>query len=358
MKKTPVDKAVQHQWRLVTPRVGRDISDENWEKWETSYIAVWNKAQEIYSNTKIPYDESQYELKFDFKQIINHISHYLNTMDRLANKKEREAAAEFWHHDAICEFTSKPTPPRGEPRDRNLSSSLISFLYHEIFLVLNLSAPGSCNFGHAYYIAVPPEIGFRGSEYRHDINLYNRCFEVAIYESNSFPWLRVDVLELETVLSWVRYHCPFGKMVPETPAARSLFALLHISKTDIEPTSIIWIFYALEAIYDCKVGENFGALQRRMAAFLGIGENESKVFKKRMRELYNRRSSIVHGGAKIVHPDRNEILDRSVDDEISKDMDSFDFGCALVIATLQKLISLNWSGVKFPETVVGEAMAG
>jgi len=145
-------------------------------------------------------------------------------------------------------------------------------------------------------------------------------------------------------------------MIPETPIAKCLYAIFHMAKGDVEPTSIIWIFYALESIFNCKAGENFSALHRRICSFFNLTTTDEKRFKTKLRSLYDLRSSLVHGGAEIAHPARNEHIDPRVDGASWKYVEAQDFGCALIIATLQRLIGLGWTNIRFEESMRGEML--
>src|SRR5262249_61251094 len=78
-----------------------------------------------------------------------------------------------------------------------------------------------------------------------------------------------------------------------------LFALLHISKIETSPMTVIWLFYAFESLLQTRVGENFSSIVRRLCLLLEATKQQSELLKKNMRALYDIRSAIVHGGFEV-----------------------------------------------------------
>jgi hypothetical protein len=124
-----------------------------------------------------------------------------------------------------------------------------------------------------------------------------------------------------------------------------------MAKADISPMSIIWIFYALEALFDTKVGENFRALLSRAQILLNLETEELGIFRKKLRALYDLRSALVHGGMDVIHPMHNESLDDSVDESIVTLMNVTDFGFQIVLASIQQVIKNGWREPNFTEVL-------
>ena len=253
----PEHQATPFKWHIAIPHVGRQMSDQDWQIWEPSYVARWKAAQEIYSIVKMNYNDKSYVIKFDFSNIINAIQHLIAVMTDLVVNKNPNAYADFSHEGAIISVECISILDKFDKKKKYDCQCLVEILLYEIFLVMNISAPGSCDLSRSNITSSPPEFGLRSRLYQKDINLHNWPFESSIYEIEKFPWLRLKSIDVLSVSKWIRHHSHHGKMIPETSAARCLFALFYLSKTDVEPTSIIWIFYALESIFQCKVGDNF-----------------------------------------------------------------------------------------------------
>jgi hypothetical protein len=98
------------------------------------------------------------------------------------------------------------------------------------------------------------------------------------------------------------------------PMERVLFALLHFSKLDASPMEVVWLFYAFESLLQTNTGENFSSIVRRLCLLLEADVAQATLVKRKMRDLYNIRSAIVHGGFEITHPMHDEGLDERVQD--------------------------------------------
>ncbi len=77
------------------------------------------------------------------------------------------------------------------------------------------------------------------------------------------------------------------------------------------------------------------------------------MLKKRLREMYDYRSSFVHGGYRVHHPMKNEIMDQSLNEEFTKLLEISQFGFNLVVLSLQALVEKGWYGLKIKEQISG-----
>jgi hypothetical protein len=95
----------------------------------------------------------------------------------------------------------------------------------------------------------------------------------------------------------------------------------------------------------------FFCLHRRISSFLALGTEDTSNFKRRLRKLYDLRSSLVHGGASIAHPIEDDALDDRAFEGSWEFQKAVDFGAAVVIVCLQKLILTGASGLLFAESI-------
>jgi hypothetical protein len=61
---------------------------------------------------------------------------------------------------------------------------------------------------------------------------------------------------------------------------------MHLAKTDLSLNTIIWLFYALETLYDTQPGENRRALITRIGLVLSPDDKQRAYLKKELRDLY------------------------------------------------------------------------
>src|SRR5262249_14421214 len=203
---------------------------------------------------------------------------------------ERNVRRELNSRFARANFPLRPSRNKvsvAPENDRIDSSSIVASAIHDIFLIMNIAAPGCCDFYKASLV---------GARFEQDVSLANVHFEAALqlYLDNGWPTSRV--LELDRVISWFETIRQGPSQIPQNPMERVLFALLHISKIETSPMTVIWLFYAFESLLQTRVGENFSSIVRRLCLLLEATKQQSELLKKNMRALYDIRSAIVHGG--------------------------------------------------------------
>lgn len=225
---------------------------------------------------------------------------------------------------------------------RSISESVVECYIYDLFVIMNLASPASFNLYNAR---------FKGRTHfeRPRFSMSSNIFEIAALRSRDGHWPSINDLSLADVANWYKLARGELSMVPATRMQRVIFALLHLAKIDISPSQVIWLFYALESLFDTKPGENFRSLVQRIELLLTADRAESKRLRSKMRELYDLRSAFVHGGLKVIHPLHNEVLDKSVDVEASRLMTAIDFGCQLLVASLQEVIRRGWIEPIFQE---------
>jgi hypothetical protein len=222
------------------------------------------------------------------------------------------------------------------------ASSYTESVLYDIFLAMNLSLPGSCDF---YSSSLGGDDGF----YPQDFRLNCEPFEAAYLASFEGGWPPLTNLPLGDVVDWISGVRTGFSQIPKNPAEKALFALLHLGKIDVSPISIIWVFYALEALFDAKVGENSRAVRERVCLLLEADSKRAAYLKKRLKDLYSLRSTLVHGGLEVVHPMLDDGLDKAVANAIGEYIEATNFGVGLIVASIQALIRKGWTYPRFSE---------
>lgn len=334
-------------WRLFIRSTGREMSDENWQEIERGYIDTLRRSLSIYEKYTIFLPDGDIYVTIDLNGYVEDIEKFTSVMKRIIIDQDTGAASDF-NHDGL---NIKIDTIASRRSLRSLEETVTIFAIHELFLVLNFADPGVMSLYGSHLTPDPPEFGYRGREYRRDINLHGRIFEVALYENKQSPWLIPQRIDVDIVAKWIRKTCRPDNLVPESSSAKALYALLRISKTEMDAAALIWVFYALESLFQCRSGENFSALNRRISDFLEIRSRDASNLKKRLRKIYDLRSSLVHGGASLAHPMEDDALDKRAFEEIWQFQEAIDFGGSLVIVCLQKLISLGMCRIEFNESI-------
>lgn len=214
--------------------------------------------------------------------------------------------------------------------------------FYDVFCIMNLAVPGSCDFLNIRFI----ENGKKESN-RLKLSSYNLEESLYLKLEEKIPYARV--LDIAMVCDWYDKLDLGVKQKANSQTEKALFSLLHLCKLDGDLASTIWIFHALEAIYSTRVGEGFTNLFNRISFLLDLDVSEKSRMKKNLRKLYDHRSSIVHGGYQVHFPTSWDPVDPSVDEDIMENYRLVQFGINLILASIQALIAKDWYGVEIEE---------
>lgn len=164
-------------------------------------------------------------------------------------------------------------------------------------------------------------------------------------------WPPLSHLMVSDVKEWAGKIRGKNNLIPQSRMEKFLFSFLNICRSEINPTVIVWVFYCLESLYSTKTGENKAALLRRIAEVLKPNEKQYAMLRKKLNDMYDVRSSLVHGGFDIIHPMHNERLDPRIDKIMDSIHENACFGVQIIIATTQLMIQNNWLELNFKETL-------
>ena len=337
-------------YTIVLRNVGREISDVNWQTTEPSHITAWKEAQILYELVHVNHLEHNIDFAFDFSAAIDDLEHRYAVMQRFIINGDRSAINDFRSGEVRISCKASSTSDKVSHRFSS-ASQYVEYFAYEMFIAMNIAAPGCCDFDAAFMTRDGSELNAYGKQITYDILLSNRAFEAATYEEEHFPWLALSRIPVAASLAWLKIASPRFSMVPRTPIARCLYSLFYIASSDYSPASVSWVFYALESLFQCRPGENFNVLTNRISLLLSLDADQAISLRKKLRKLYDVRSSFIHGGADIAHPMRNEVLDRRVEDVAWQNIPLTDFGVAVILRCLQELIKRNASEVAFEETL-------
>lgn len=317
------------------------VSDTGWEIADPAFIHAWTEIVEQTSVKIFDRDGGRrYSLRVDWTPVLQRVAHSYDVMRLIhgaSSSEEREKALNGFSTSKIAiEFQLEKPPGRPGP------ASIIEYYLNDIFLIMNISTPGSCDFMSAQLVSAPHASPMRLSNYFFDVSWIN-AFEG--------KWPPIRFLSIADTRCWFERVRNEFSLVPKNSIERALFAILHICKSDLSPATIVWIFNALESFYGTRPGENFRALIERISLLLAPNTTELAYMKKAMRNLYDLRSAFVHGGLDIIHPVHDEAMDEEVDRAYYRLMEASDFGFQILLASLQEVISRGWSAPAFHEVM-------
>jgi len=346
-----MDVHIRYSHTFETRGYGRSVSDEGWEKFDLEHIGVWKSALELLSTRALKLPNCTANVEADWTPVLKMHERHHATMKRLHGgyKDEKEL------HSILKGFPSRKarvklateivgSDKRTKDRATHIADSAIQSYLYDVFLILNVCAPGCCDFYRGTLL--------KGGA-RTDISLSNVDFEVALVGSFNRRWPNVTTLSLSQTIKWFDSIRAGVHQLPKNPMEKVLFALFRICKLDMDPMIVVWMFYAFESLLQTRVGENFASLVQRMILLLELDEEQSKILRGKFRDLYSIRSAIVHGGFEVSHPTHDEILDERVDENFRRVRDAADYGLTALLAAVQNVISRGWKYPTFTERMQG-----
>jgi len=351
-KTTPLRTETIELVLLMQP--SRSISDAYWEEIDAAHIEVWKKAAVLFKSYTYDSEKRSVRIEFDWKPLLRRLRQFFSVMRRIRAPKIKDKYRAF----SDVKFPRRPVRvncvvmvTRKKEKKANATHVALfdteSFL-HDMFVILNLAAPGCCSL----WSATLKERQAHPSWAAHTLSLSEYSFDLAFLGSYEGKWPAPKILDLDKVHTWYRGVRSGLNQIPENRAQKILFALMHIAKSELSLATIIWLFYALETLYDTQPGENRRALTHRIDLVLLPDDKQRAYLKKELRELYDIRSSFAHGGREVAHPMNNEAVDERVSGEYRKLMDASEVGFAVVLASIQSLIERGLWNFTFQEMLV------
>jgi hypothetical protein len=336
---------------MITCSPGRDLSDDGWAEFQPADIATWKEACSCVASKTYQHEQWEVNISIDWRPIVRRLQHNHNVSKTAFSRTDRAGDIKIWQqyrHGNVrvpCKVIAK-TIRKKSSNYFHPGLYVQSFAY-DVFLALNLAMPGSCDF---YGSTVTSN--FKRTPW--ELALSSHWFEVSYLGGRENKWPAPTQLPLAAVRDWLLHVRRDLAQVPNNQMEKVLFALWHICTEEVSPNTVIWLFNALETLFDTRPGENLRALQHRISALLSASTDQEKVLKKNLRGLYDLRSAFVHGGLEVLHPTHNELLDRRVDEKYWRVAGACEFGFLVLLRSLQEIISRKWHTVRFREEIVGE----
>jgi len=335
-------------YKLRFGSIGRDMED-GWETIEPRIIKHWDGASELLSARTYQHEGCEVHVTVNWTPYARRLARDHEIMAAVLTRRWTKGD---WYSkvsralklNAACTVKGKnklseyPWYP----------GFFLEYFLYEIFAISNLACPGSAHF---YSLSIEGQ----GTRSRDHPRLSNFLFDVWAVESlEGSVQPSAQVLDLEAVTRWMMEVNPRVTQTGETGTQRSLFALYQLCKSDGQVGDILWIFNALESLLSTKVGENFSGLVRRAALVLGLDAKEASAMSKKLRKLYDLRSSFVHGGYNVAHPIHSEAIDRRLDAQYEEVFVGTKYGFAVLAALFQRMISRNMTALRFEERLIDE----
>jgi hypothetical protein len=182
--------ATTRNFSLIVRNSGRSASDFGWDIVEPRFIEVWKSAVLLLRKRKIEIRKETYVVSIDLTAAPRRHERFFTTM-RYIHKGDQKL---FVERIVKAKFPRRPsenlikvTTKSKKVRPLSIAANAV----HDTFLMLNLCAPGCCDFYRASLI---------GGEYEPDVSLSNIHFESALNVYLQDGWPDLQYLKLENVL--------------------------------------------------------------------------------------------------------------------------------------------------------------
>lgn len=221
--------------------------------------------------------------------------------------------------------------------------SYVEHVLYEIFLICNISTPGSFS---AYDVTIESD-NYTPRHARID----STFFEDAEYLAAENGWPAITSHPVDSVARWF-YGLDVGtQQIAESRIAKALFSVLHLCQLDgTEPTVVIWLAQCLESLFAVPTSLAFNFLVSRSEALLGKAP-KPKWFRSEWRRFFDARNAFAHGGSEVLHPMTDESIDPRVKDFFWKWVEPADFAASVVVAALQCYAVNQWRDLAWGETI-------
>jgi hypothetical protein len=330
---------------------GRD-GEENWASTYPVDIAAWSQAINMVGARTYSHQGVQASVKIDFRPLIRRLK-----VDQKCTQIIYSDGGEKAKLDAARKLgTPLKVPFSVTLKGRNgltkyhwYAPFFAESTIYDAFVTMNIAVPGCFNAWRVKFVD-------RKRRLPSELNLSAFYFDNAWFDTYDGKWPKVTAMPIGQVSTWFARVRRGVNQVPESRMEKVVFALMHICKGNSSPETIIWIFHALETLFDTRAGENFRALLTRIQLLLQPDDKQFATLKKRLRELYDLRSAFVHGGLEVGHPIHSEVIDKRLDEQYGRLLNANLFGFTLLLSSIQNTIGRNWVEPRFNETLTGSAI--
>lgn len=340
---------------LVRPM--RSITDDHWDEIETRHIEAWSNAVSLLKTWEYASDQYVITIEADWQPVLNRLRQlyqwHLNF--EAAVRQRAEVDLRLPRRPVRVNLRAAVVRCAQEPAPEHVARYHVENFVYDVFLMMNMASAGCCNF-YTASLRARSESGFSRHLHGHlELSEYN--FDLATLDGHAGKWPAPRFLPLEQVIRWYRTVRVGATQVPNNRMEKVLFALLHLARTEVSVNTVVWLFYALETFFDTRQGENVRALMNRIALLLAPTDKQKAVLKKKLRALYDVRSSFVHGGREVIHPLHNEAIDPRIEKPYLELIRTTEFGFSVLLASIQETVLRGWSEVLFSEAMSGAPYA-
>lgn len=312
-------------------------------------LDVWTRIASTYSHIERRHPKrGRYTIDIDWGSRLQYERKY-NQVFGLPNPDLRSIVGTFeFEHVHVCP-AAVTFETQEAPRSNNGMHEL-NVLLLDLYLLANIACPGALNL-HRSFIRDTTLDPSKDVLAQTELEMSEYVFEIAWHEAQDKKWLKVGFLPFDIVVDWFNSLEISDKNVASTDLERALFSLMHLGRASfMDPTAVLWIASALEALFDTPSGNSFSTLCKRVSLLLNLDATEANELRRRLRSFYDIRNAFVHGGSRIQHPLADD-QDKAVEEDIGELLRAANFASAVLVGSVQELVRRRWKGLVFSEQI-------
>lgn len=285
-----------------------------------AHQSAWRDLSRLASTRVYSHDSAKIAINLDWSVVARRLF-------EIAGRSQRRPP-KYLHIKAEVSINDE-TPDESFPRQH--AQFFVTYHLCNVFLAMNLSAPGSADFsGVRISSAVAPMDT--------ELNLFAYDYDYAWTSSQEGKWPAIQQVPLEACFDWLAPLDRRVVQVADSEIERLLLSLLRIAQMDSSPDSAIWICSALEAIFPTNFGNAQSQLNAAIGNLLKATDEQKKKLKSYLRAIYSLRNAFAHGNLPVTHPYSNERIDQRVETEFDRYVDAHLDGVRLLLACVQQLV--------------------
>jgi hypothetical protein len=228
-------------------RSGIDSADDHWLALCDANITAWTAAQRTLASRTTILNGAQIRIDFDWHPAARSWSKYKTAMNHLISVRQSGSVFTLKDLDAFQKIKTRIpiTAHSTNEINRYHIKQLVETTLADIFLIMNISAPGSCDF---YASTLIEKRSSTDKLHDKSLSLSNFPFELAMTDGLSGTSIKLETIDLDHVSSWFCKIRSGTRQIPQNSLEKVLFGLLRISHDELSPTSVIWLFYCIETL--------------------------------------------------------------------------------------------------------------
>lgn len=336
-------------FQITIQHTGSEVEEE-WQTIDKLHLEAWRDAVKFLSQESFKHKRIDFTVEADWSEVPRRLVRKLDFKRRSdVGEQPSEGQLEFQEKSISIPATVSFNEINHDSGFPVITYFFISMFVYNFFMIMNLSAPGSCDFWGGEIISDDEILPIK------DIGLSGYGFNYLWMKSLRGESPAIKYIPVLQVKDWYNSLNLGIKQLARNRIERALFAMLHVSRL-AEPSqnSLIWICHAIEAL----IGSDGAASQSKMLARINLlsdpSDRNGSDVKKRLKSLYNIRNKYVHGSFEVSHPIGNEKIEPNVLKQMDVILDAHWFGIRVIIATFQKMIENKWIELNFEKKVRGK----